>query len=427
MPAPKRMKLPKIPIVFALLAATVITLAHCNATDKTASSAESTPANFSDFAGSVSCASCHRDIYEKHLHTEHFLSTAKTSAKNIRGSFEEGKNRYRFSSGATVVMERTDSGFYQTEYANERAVKTERMDIVVGSGRKGQSYIHISGNRFVQLPVTYFTAAAQWSNSPGYPPRRPVFDRPVTARCLECHATFVQQEKRTPAASVEAMDAGRLIYGIACEKCHGPGARHVAFQSQNRQATKAKFIINPAKLSRQQNLDLCSLCHGGRLEKTAASFSFQAGDTLSKFFALNKNVMAATNIDVHGNQAGLLSVSKCFERSQLTCNSCHSPHEAEKENIALFSQRCQSCHNGHQKVCKLTQSMGAIITQNCIDCHMPKQASHAIAVYLQGADRPTPVMMRTHWVKIYPDETEKVKAFLRTTKAGVNKKAQGLR
>lgn len=412
LPDSKRMKPKKIPLLFASLAIAIITLAECNGTDKTASPVEPTAINFSDFAGSASCASCHRDVYEKHLHTEHFLSTAKASAQSIAGSFEEGKNHFLFNSGASVSMQRADSGFYQTEYVNGGAVKRERMDIVVGSGRKGQSYINVSGNRFVQLPVTYFTAAAQWSNSPGYPPRHPAFDRPVTSRCLECHATFVQQQK-SGSARVEEFDAAKIIYGIDCEKCHGPAAKHVAFQTQNPQSKEAKFIVNPAKLSRQQNLDLCSLCHGGRLEKTAPSFSFQAGDSLSRFFAPNRNFMEAVSIDVHGNQAGLLSASKCFQLSNLTCNNCHNVHEAEKDQLALFSQRCQSCHNTvHQKTGKLTAGIGPAITQNCIDCHMPKQASRSIAVYLQGAEQPTPVLMRTHWIKIYPEETEKVKRLL---------------
>ena len=56
--------------------------------------------------------------------------------------------------------------------------------------------------------------------------------------------------------------------GVDCEKCHGPAARHVEFQTQNPKETIAKFIINPAGFSRQQSLDMCALCHGGRLQKT---------------------------------------------------------------------------------------------------------------------------------------------------------------
>jgi hypothetical protein len=47
---------------------------------------------------------------------------------------------------------------------------------------------------------------------------------------------------------------------------------------------------------------------------------------------------------------------------------------------------------------------------------MPKQLSHAVAVYLQGADAPTPALMRTHYVKIYPSETQKIMSLLKKKK-----------
>jgi hypothetical protein len=72
-----------------------------------------------------------------------------------------------------------------------------------------------------------------------------------------------------------------------------------------------------------------------------------------------------------------------------------------------------TCHGEGQKQCKLTAQIGPSITANCIDCHMPKQLSHAVAVYLQGADAPTPALMRTHYIKIYPDETQKILTLLK--------------
>lgn len=401
-------------VVFFLLAVVVLILANCTG-DEPAKRSKAAPRSFEDYVGSASCATCHKDICEKHLGTEHYLSTAPASAKNILGSFEEGKNSYAYSPVSSVLMQKKADGFYQTAYGNGQPQRSERMDILVGSGRKGQSFINVKGHRFAQLPITYFTPADQWANSPGYPPYKLVFDRPITARCLECHATFAQQKSSSP--NHDEFDPKRVIYGIDCERCHGPAAKHVDYQTKNPQAKGPKFIVNPGWLSRQQNLDLCGLCHGGRLQKTAPSFSFQVGDSLSRFFAPNKNFMDVTNIDVHGNQLGLLSASRCFQLSQLNCTSCHNPHESEKETTALFSRRCQNCHGGeHQKACKLTAGIGPAITQNCIDCHMPKQASHSIAVYLQGAQQPTPVLMRTHWIKVYPEETEKGKALLKVKK-----------
>jgi len=363
--------------------------------------------SYSQFAGSQVCAGCHKDVYEKHLHTEHHLTSAPVTSSNILGSFDSGKNVFQFNPAVNVTMEKTDGGFYQVEYNNGIEIKKEKFDIVIGSGRKGQSYLSWTADRLVQLPITYFTPASQWSNSPGYLPHQPMFNRPITSRCLECHSTYFEKISDTT-QRLEQFDHNKIIYAVDCERCHGPAAEHVKFQSQNPAVKTAKYIVNPGKLSRERLLDLCTLCHGGALTKTKPSFSFQAGDTLSNYFSLQAAMLSADNIDVHGNQFGLMALSKCFQMSNLTCINCHNVHEKEDGKIETFSQRCISCHNeAHGKICKLTNTLGPSISQNCIDCHMPKQVSHAVAVYLQGSETPTSALMRTHYIKIYPDETKK--------------------
>jgi len=354
------------------------------------------------FAGSAACAGCHKNIFESHLHTAHYLTTRPALQQYIKGSFESGQNSFAYDSDRVVYMEKRDSSFYQVAYYKGIEKITGRFDIVVGSGSKGQTYITRYHRELYQLPVSYFTAAHKWANSPLYPTNPIVFNRPITSRCLECHSTFAQVVS-PEGAEPEEFDR-QMIFGVDCEKCHGPGARHVAFQTQNPQATKGQFILNPATFTKQQNLDLCGLCHGGRLQKSKPSFEFVSGDKLSDYFVLDTAAPNPDNIDVHGNQYGLLRSSKCFQMSQtMICTTCHNPHENERGNIALFSSRCVSCHgNGHDKICKLTSSIGPSIVGNCIDCHMPLKASQSITELISGDQRPTAALIRSHLIKIYP-------------------------
>ncbi|MEO6537640.1 MAG: multiheme c-type cytochrome [Ferruginibacter sp.] len=371
--------------------------------------------SFEKYAGSQTCASCHKDIYDKHMLTAHFLTSAIATETNIKGSFQPGMNSFVYNNGNSISMEKKADGFYQAGYINGIEKKSQRFDMVIGSGTKGQSYASWVHNKLVQLPITYFTAAHQWSNSPGYP-NKMAFNRPITSRCLECHSTYADKISST-GVEPEEFDRNRIISGVDCEKCHGPAGKHVAFQTKNPLETKAKYIINPATFSRLQSLDMCSLCHGGRLQKSQPSFEFTAGDKLSDFFVMDTTAKDANNIDVHGNQYGLLAASKCFKLSKtLTCISCHNTHENEKGKMALYSQRCMTCHSIEHKndmVCKLTHTLGGVIKTNCIDCHMPEQPSMAIAVILQGATTPTPASMRTHYIKIYNDETKKILAYFK--------------
>jgi len=364
------------------------------------------------FAGSSTCINCHKNIYESQLHTAHFLTSGIAERKNILGSFKTDSNKYIYDTAQVVAMEQEDSSYYQVAFINGMAKEAHRFDIVIGSGTMGQSYLSWKNNYLFQLPITYFTAANQWSNSPGYP-KKIIFNRPITSRCLECHSTYAQTLSE-PTADIEAFDRSKIIYGVDCEKCHGAAAEHVAFQTQNPTVTKAQFIINPARLSRQQNLDLCASCHGGRLQKTKPSFGFTVGDKLSDYFVVDTTAPDPDHIDVHGNQYGLLRASKCFRMSEtMSCNTCHNSHEMERGKTALFSQRCMSCHSlEHRNFCTLKNISNNLLKSNCVDCHMPLKSSRAIAVFLPGGTVPIAAMIRSHLIKIYPEETKRMLVFI---------------
>jgi hypothetical protein len=363
---------------------------------------------FSQFAGSAACASCHRVISTAHGKTAHYLTSRRSDTNNILGSKEPPTNTFYYNPDVYLAVEKTRDRTYQVEYVHGTEQYRAPMDITVGSGKRGETFLYWYHNKLLQLPLTYFTELHQWTNSPGFS-NRVIFRRPATSRCLECHSTYFQV---TSAAGVEPEDFSQanIIYGVDCEKCHGPAAQHVAYHQKNPTEKTAHFIVDPRNFSRTQSLDLCRLCHGGRLAKTKPSFSFQAGEKLADFFSIDTTAKNAADLDVHGNQYGKLASSKCFRMSQMTCLSCHSPHQNETGQKELFSQRCMTCHNEqHKNFCKAKDRVGATIKTNCIDCHMPEERSRSIMVLLQGQSIPTAAKMRSHFISIYPDAT---KAFL---------------
>jgi Cytochrome c554 and c-prime len=407
-----KIKLQRMVVVIFSIIFCVVALVKCiNGTEVKKEAIAVT--GFEDYAGAAKCESCHKTIYESHIQTAHSLTAQSANEKSIMGSFEKGNNSYSYTPDIVLAMEKRDSGFFQVAYLRGEEKKAMRFDMVIGSGVMGQSFLTWRKNKLYQLPITYFTAASKWSNSPGFPSGKVLIDRPITARCLECHATYAEGIAGT-AMEPSEFDHNRMILGVTCEKCHGPAAKHVEFQTLHPQEKMAKYIVNPSSLSRQLQLDVCTVCHGGNIEKTKPSFQFTAGKNLADYFKIDTtsiDVANNGNVDVHGNQYGLLKASKCFTLSQsMTCNTCHNTHENQRGQAALFSQKCISCHNTTAADFKTPSHNEVIaIDKNCIDCHMPTQPSKAIAVNIEGEEFPRASLIRTHFISTYPDATKKFK------------------
>lgn len=104
-----------------------------------------------------------------------------------------------------------------------------------------------------------------------------------------------------------------------------------------------------------------------------------------------------------------MSLSRCYQLSNnLTCNSCHNVHVKERENIAVFSQRCINCHtNVHHTFEDNMKNGSGLIQSNCIDCHMPLKASKKISLLTKQKTVATPDFIRTHLITLYPEETKR--------------------
>jgi len=367
----------------------------------------------SPFAGSETCKNCHKEIFDSHIKTAHYLTSKPADEKYIKGSFKPGENEFVFNKAMRVMMEKKDGTFFQTAYLNGNEYQSERMDIVIGSGRKGQTFLYWNDNRLFQLPVSYYVAVQSWCNSPGYRTNLIHYDRIIPARCIECHGTYAKTFRNDSIVTV--FDPNGIIYGVDCERCHGPAAAHVLYHTANPDDKKGKYVINPKSLDRSRRLDACALCHSGFRKAIRPEFSYMEGDKLEDYSLPTYNDDTASSLDVHGNQFGLLTASKCFRSSTMDCSSCHNVHQVEINQPKIFSQRCMSCHNeasGH--LCKMsTKGSGFALSDNCIDCHMPLLPSSKIFLQLNDPKKSSPDFVRTHRIGIYPKQT---KEFIKNVK-----------
>ncbi|MFL1012632.1 multiheme c-type cytochrome [Flavisericum labens] len=357
--------------------------------------------NGMEYIGMESCVKCHKDIVENHKNTSHYNTSAVASSKSIKGSFSDGENILGINHQTAFKMLISDTAFVQQLYLKEsnEILYTAPMQMVIGSGTKGQSFLVWDRDALYQLQVSYFTPTDNWINSPGFPPK-PVQVRPVPGRCLECHTTFA---KRTDRYYDNRFDKKTLIYGIDCQRCHGDVKRHTLHHLEHPKDTIAKYILSFKDLNQSQQLDACALCHSGIREKQIKdNFEFMLGDNLDKFSLPDYDESSLYDLDVHGNQYGLLQASACFKRSEkMSCSTCHNPHKSNRGNANFFNDACVTCH-GKDKVHNIAENALAKEFSNCISCHMPLTESNVMKIQVE-ADSLVAVKVRTHLIGIYDD------------------------
>ncbi|RYY00316.1 MAG: hypothetical protein EOO53_22225 [Gammaproteobacteria bacterium] len=138
------------------------------------------------------------------------------------------------------------------------------------------------------------------------------------------------------------------------------------------------------------------------------AFSFRPGQLRDDYFFPEYGALLPDQLDVHGNQYALMKASRCYsENVTLTCGTCHSPHQKERDNLQVFSQRCITCHQDvEHSFVKTGDIADESLKANCIDCHMPLKASSVITLLTEQKTAAKPDFIRTHLIKVYTEESK---------------------
>jgi len=397
----------KICILFTHVAAAILLTNCSNKSD------EYIDPRGTDYAGSESCIQCHKEQSDMALQSSHFKATAPAISGNVLGDFDQGSHTFIYDKNTKLVMEKRNDSLYQVLYKNGKEVESHRFEIVFGV-KHAQTSVYWKNNNTYELPVSHYNAINNWATSPGFPADKPYFDRMVMKDCYSCHSSNIssknvnQKSDEVNFMSMEVediVDKKTIVYGIDCERCHGPAKKHVDFHLKNPNVKIANSITSYKTLNRQQKLDACALCHAGNDGmKIKSRFAFKPGDNLSDFYRNTRSVTDTAQFDVHGNQFRLMSQSKCFIKSnKMDCITCHNPHENASKNMASYSKICMSCHQSVKHNENTVKTMPEkVLADNCVECHMPKKSSAAIKFQLSNSKQFSNYILRTHKIGIYP-------------------------
>jgi hypothetical protein len=265
---------------------------------------------------------------------------------------------------------------------------------VIGSGTHGHSYLTAHDGFLFQTPVSWYSTKQIWDLSPG-PPNSLLPELAIAGECLFCHAN------RAPVTEGMQNHFEGPIFdgqGIGCERCHGPGERHVQNPGRRDPATGADpTIVNPRRLEPHLREAVCEQCHlqgEARLVRRGRGlYDFRPGLPLEQFWAVFvRERTAGINPAARGgpgekdravNHVEQMYASRCFQGSagRMGCISCHDPHVAvgPRERVGHYRDRCLACHQ--ERGCGLPPA-GRRQTRpddSCIDCHMPRYPASDIA------------------------------------------------
>ncbi|QNL50203.1 hypothetical protein H8S90_00790 [Olivibacter sp. SDN3] len=382
-------------LLFFLLSCVLIIISQCKEEE------ERVDVRGETYIGMHSCRSCHQGIVDDYLQNAHFnTSKTLTTGEDIDSlGVEDGD--FIFNEHTKVGIEKTPGGLYQTAYIRGENVKSEKADIVFGSGKTAYTLAYWYGNKLMQMPLNFLVKEHLWVNSPGFPSDQIYFGRAIVSRCLECHGSYVKTNliPQSNMTVEEEFVKNSLMAGVDCERCHGPAAEHVSFHQQNPELKEGKKLVGYRQLSKEQRMDMCGICHSGAsLQVTNSTFFVKPGDTVKTLPEFADYV--GGNIDVHGKQKQLIEASKCYQMSKMDCNTCHSVHQKESPSLVAHAKQCISCHQ-EVKHSSLNNMQASTVNTNCVDCHMPIQTSDDIGFQKSNSKEKIPYQVRTHKIAVY--------------------------
>ena len=355
------------------------------------------------YAGSGSCESCHETEYGLWKDSHHDLAMQRATTETVLGDFEDSTFEH---DGVTSTFSRRGDEFWVNTEGPDGELADYRVAYAFGVEPLQQYLLELPGGRLQALSIPWDTRPAaaggqRWFHL--YPDEHIPADDVLhwtglnqnwNYMCAECHSTDLRKGYDSASDTYETTWAE---IDVACEACHGPGSRHIAWAAEAADLVGAKLasarITNglvvrlsdtdapywffdedaiarrrPRRSSDTQ-LETCGRCHSRR---AVVRDPYIHGKPL-----LDSHRVSLLEPGLYHPDGQILEevyVYGSFLQSRMhaegvTCSDCHDPHSADLINEG--NAVCARCHlpakydsRGHHRHAEGTPA------SQCVVCHM---------------------------------------------------------
>ncbi|MGZ8219684.1 tetratricopeptide repeat protein, partial [Methylomagnum sp.] len=361
----------------------------------------STPPPPPEFVGRAACAGCHAEQDRRWQGSHHHLAMQEAHEATVLGNFTEAEFN---KDGVKSHFFRRDGRFWINTDGPDGTLADFEIKYTFGFTPLQQYLVALPGGRLQALSIAWDSrpkeqGGQRWFHL--YPNEKidhndelhwTKLSQNWNYMCAECHSTNLQKNY-DPASHGYRTTWSEI--DVACEACHGPGSRHVAwagskdgnhqpdggtlglvFRLDERRGVHWTIDSETGNATRSRpratakEIEACARCHARRGQWFA---DYQSGQPLldSHLPALLREGLYHSDGQIDGEvyEYGSFLQSR-MHQAGVTCGDCHEPHSLKLR--AEGGGVCLQCHaagkyasTGHHH--HREDSPGG----RCVECHMP--------------------------------------------------------
>ena len=363
-------------------------------------------ADAAKYVGVEVCTGCHQTEAERWRTSHHAMAMEKATPATVLGDFSGVSVE---NNGVISTFSRVGDKFMVRTDGPDGAPHDYEIAFTFGVDPLQQYLIMFPGGRYQMLGLAWDSrtkaqGGQRWFHlypnqklEPGSLLHWTGRDQTWNYQCADCHTTDLKKNYDL-SANIYATTWASL--GVACEACHGPGSRHVAWAKTGLPTASAdklslsdktwmglentlkatdsgRWEMNPATGTARRTeplvskqLDTCAPCHSRRkLLATGVAPGTRFLDAAMPSLLEPGLYHADGQIDGEVFEYGSF-LQSAMHKAGVVCFNCHEPH-----NVKLRAQGnalCAQCHlpekfdvTAHHK-----HELGSVGAQ-CVNCHMP--------------------------------------------------------